>query len=42
MFPISPRLVTREDRKKMKKQEKKMGLSPRTELVADDLWDSGY
>jgi hypothetical protein len=42
MIPVTPRLITKEDRKIMKKQEKKMG--PVQELIKseDDLWDSGY
>jgi hypothetical protein len=41
MMPITPRLVTKEDRKKMKKMG---GRSPAMELVRsdDELWDSGY
>jgi hypothetical protein len=41
MMPITPRLVTKEDRKKMKKM---VGRSPTVELVRsdDELWDSGY
>lgn len=39
MIPVTPRLVTKEDRKMMKKQQKK---APVQELVSDDVWDSGY
>jgi hypothetical protein len=41
MIPITPRLVTKEDRKKMKKMQ---GRAPALEMVAsdDELWDSGY
>jgi len=39
--PITPRLVTKKDRKAMKKAE---GRAPVTELIKseDELWDSGY
>ncbi|CAG8974522.1 hypothetical protein HYALB_00009057 [Hymenoscyphus albidus] len=39
MIPVTPTLVTRQDRKMMKKQQKK---APVQELVSDDMWDSGY
>jgi hypothetical protein len=41
MMPITPRLVTKEDRKAAKK---KQGKVPVTELIKseDELWDSGY
>jgi hypothetical protein len=47
MIPITPRLVTREERKMRERMEKKAGLaSPRVQadLVksSDELWDSGY
>lgn len=39
--PITPRLVTKKDRKAMKKAE---GRAPVTELIKseDEIWDSGY
>jgi hypothetical protein len=47
MIPITPRLVTREERKMKERLAKKAGLS--TPRIADDLvksedeiWDSGY
>jgi hypothetical protein len=45
VIPITPRLVTREERKLKEKMEKKRN-GPQTpkELVKseDELWDSGY
>ncbi|KAG9229984.1 hypothetical protein BJ875DRAFT_473463 [Amylocarpus encephaloides] len=46
MIPVTPRLVTKQDRKMMKKMEKKEGIrqGPAQELIKseEDLWDSGY
>jgi hypothetical protein len=41
LIPVTPRLVTKEDRKMMKRVEKR---APAMELVKseDELWDSGY
>jgi len=41
MIPITPRLVTKEERKQKKKEE---GRTPVLEMIKseDDLWDSGY
>ena len=41
MMPITPRLVTKADRKAMKKA---MPKTPVLEMIKseDDLWDSGY
>jgi hypothetical protein len=40
-MPITPRLVTKEDRKAMKKRE---GRTPVLEMIKgeDELWDSAY
>ncbi|EPE28872.1 hypothetical protein GLAREA_00030 [Glarea lozoyensis ATCC 20868] len=42
MIPVTPRLITKEDRKVMKKQEKKLGQVQELIKSEDDLWDSGY
>jgi hypothetical protein len=42
MIPVTPRLITKEDRKIMKKQEKKLGQVQELIKSEDDLWDSGY
>ena len=41
MVPVTPRLVTKEERKVMKK---KMAKTPVLEMIKgeDELWDSGY
>ena len=41
MIPITPTLVTKQDRKRMKKAEPK---TPVLEMVKsdDEVWDSGY
>ena len=41
MMPITPRLVTKEDRKKMKRA---MPKTPVVEMIKseEDIWDSGY
>jgi hypothetical protein len=41
MIPITPRLVTKADRKAMKKMESK---TPVLEMIKsdDELWDSAY
>jgi hypothetical protein len=41
MMPITPRLVTKEERKAKKKME---GRTPVLEMIKgdDEMWDSGY